>query len=1199
MASDEMNRDELVTVGVIATVYFKIKEDAGTGSFSFTFDNEYTKMNNKSAVTTTNTTLSIYQQLDNDTSLSSITVTSGGVTYQAKQTFSPTTKTYNVYLPNNVSSVDVAATPTKTTTTITSGTGSQSLSVSTMKTVEIKTKAQDNSTDTYYVKLYRLSNDADLSSLTLSGINYGTFNSNTTSYSVTVPYTTSSTTVSATPHDTKASVSGTTTKNLSVGSNTISVEVTPENCKSEYSSATNNTCTKKTYTVTVTREAASENALLSDLRVDNVQVPQFASNKFDYSLSDVVYSTGSVNVTATLADTTATIVSGTGTKNLAVGANTISVLVRAQSGHEETYTISIKRLSNDATLKSLTVTSSDGSLSESFSPSKTIYTYTVGPDVTEITVNGVKNHTGATVAGNRTYSLSEGKAEILVTAESGNTNTYVINFVRNRSTNADLSALSVQGRTLTPSTFNKDTLTYSLTVPSTVDKVNILATLADTRASKTGDGERNISVGLNPLEVHVVAEDETTDKTYTINVTKQSGDATLSNLTLSGIDFGTFTSDTTTYTVTVPYTTSSTTVSATKHDSKATIVTASSTLGNQELSVGANEIKVLVKAEDPNVTNEYKVTVTREAASDNALLSDLKVDNVQVPDFAPDRFIYNLDDVASTKSSVNITAVAQEEHAGIEGDGVQVLSTGANQLRVIVTPQSNGTPSTYTINIKKLNNDTTLKSLSVTSDDGSLSPSTFNSATKEYTYTVGPDVTEVTINGLPTDDNALVEGNNTYNPTTTSKVELIVKAEDRNVSDKYTINLVRTLSDNNNLSNLEVVDHELNETFKSEDTEYTLSVTYDTDRVNIIATLADPRGRVEGDGEKELAYGDNEFTIYAYAENGSRKPYTLTITRPRRNTSTLSGITINGVPLEGFTPDNTEYDLGTLTSDVTSLEIGVTLTDPLSSVDGDGTVELAAGDNEIEIIVTAQDGVSQTKYTLSANRTPDSNTYLSSLTVTGQDLDPVFIKTTTDYALVVNTSVTSIEVSAVPEASTSRVTTELGTINLVEDETTITITVKAEDNSTRDYHIVVTKEDDAEFITSFIYGHTIENGMIKTVAYKTKPEQLKDQLDNDNEKLEIWDKDETRLIGEDENLGTGMIVKLIVNGVEKDRKIIVVKGDVDGNGEIALLDAVMVLNHFLEKTLLTGVYYEAGNTNSDEEVALLDAVNILKIYLSE
>ena len=51
--------------------------------------------------------------------------------------------------------------------------------------------------------------------------------------------------------------------------------------------------------------------------------------------------------------------------------------------------------------------------------------------------------------------------------------------------------------------------------------------------------------------------------------------------------------------------------------------------------------------------------------------------------------------------------------------------------------------------------------------------------------------------------------------------------------------------------------------------------------------------------------------------------------------------------------------------------------------------------------------------------------------------------------------------------------------------------------------------------------------------------------------------------------------------------------------EIALLDAVMVLNHFLEKTLLTGVYYEAGNTNSDEEVALLDAVNILKIYLSE
>ena len=165
----------------------------------------------------------------------------------------------------------------------------------------------------------------------------------------------------------------------------------------------------------------------------------------------------------------------------------------------------------------------------------------------------------------------------------------------------------------------------------------------------------------------------------------------------------------------------------------------------------------------------------------------------------------------------------------------------------------------------------------------------------------------------------------------------------------------------------------------------------------------------------------------------------------------------------------------------------------------------------------------------------------------------------------------------------------------------ITLLVTAQDGSQNPYVIHVTREasEEDEYITSIEYGHIIEDGMIKTVAYKTKPEQLKDQLDNDNEKLEIWDKDETAIIGENTNLGTGMIVKLIINGIEKDRKIIVVKGDVDGNGEIALLDAVLVLNHYLEKTLLTGVYLEAADTNTDGEAALLDAVNILKIYLSE
>jgi len=257
---------------------------------------------------------------------------------------------------------------------------------------------------------------------------------------------------------------------------------------------------------------------------------------------------------------------------------------------------------------------------------------------------------------------------------------------------------------------------------------------------------------------------------------------------------------------------------------------------------------------------------------------------------------------------------------------------------------------------------------------------------------------------------------------------------------------------------------------------------------------------------------------------------------------------------------------------------------------------VVAGPNDIVIEVTSQDGNSSTPYVIHVTRTKDSNNYLSSLVVTGYDLNEEFVKTTQDYTLTVNTSVESLTITATPEVQTSTVT-GLTNVELVNDETVIEYVVTSEEGIDRKYTITVTKDDGIELITSFEYGHLIEDGMIKTVAYRTKPEQLKDQLDNENYKLQIKDKDETAIVEEETDLGTGMIVRLVVNEVEKDRKTIVVKGDVNGDGEIALLDAVIVLNHYLEKTFLTGVFLEAADTNSDGDIGLLDAVNILKIYL--
>ena len=98
-----------------------------------------------------------------------------------------------------------------------------------------------------------------------------------------------------------------------------------------------------------------------------------------------------------------------------------------------------------------------------------------------------------------------------------------------------------------------------------------------------------------------------------------STDATLSDLTLSGVDFGTFDSVTTGYTASVANDVTQTTATPTVKDDGASYVVklgdAVDGDGTVELSVGSNTITVEVTAEDGKTTKTYTVTVTRAAPS--------------------------------------------------------------------------------------------------------------------------------------------------------------------------------------------------------------------------------------------------------------------------------------------------------------------------------------------------------------------------------------------------------------------------------------------------------------------------------------------------------------------------------------------------------------------------------------------------------
>ena len=159
-----------------------------------------------------------------------------------------------------------------------------------------------------------------------------------------------------------------------------------------------------------------------------------------------------------------------------------------------------------------------------------------------------------------------------------------------------------------------------------MSQTTVTPTLNDSGASfvtKLGggtdvDGVVSLSVGSNVITVEVTAEDDETTQTYTVTVTRAepptpelSDDATLSSLTLSDIDFGTFDSTTTSYTAQVANSVSQTTVTPVVRHSEASYVVKLGGVedddGEISLVVGNNVITLEVTAEDDETTQTYTI----------------------------------------------------------------------------------------------------------------------------------------------------------------------------------------------------------------------------------------------------------------------------------------------------------------------------------------------------------------------------------------------------------------------------------------------------------------------------------------------------------------------------------------------------------------------------------------------------------------
>jgi hypothetical protein len=642
-----------------------------------------------------------------DANLESLAVDQGSL----QPAFDPDTLSYAVTVPNAVTSITVTTAAAHGSATVDNpAAAGKALNVGSNTIAIVATAEDGTTTKTYTITVTRegLPNDATLKTLVLSaGALDPVFASGTTAYTATVESNVSSITVTAEPNHPDATVDNPAAggQALVVGDTTITITVMAADGE-----------TQESYVITVTRPA---DARLEALALDhgNLQ-PPFDPDHLDYTAS-VVYAVETVKVTTARpiqSESTVDNPAANG-KALAVGSNnTIAVTVTAVDGTTtKTYTITVTRQSedyepsNDATLKALSIGSHV--LSPAFSSGFMEYTATVAYGVSSITVTAEQNDPNATVdnpaaAAGKALNVGDNTIAIKVTAEDEKTEkTYTIRVTRQApSADATLKALSLGSYALNPA-FAAGIIEYTVAVENSVSNVTATAEANDPNATvdNPAAGGKALTVGGNTIAITVTAEDGTTEKTYTIRVTRQalSNDATLTALTLSAGSLSpAFASGTPAYTATVEHIVSSITVSAEPNDPNATVDNPAA--AGKALTVGGNNtIAITVTAADGTTKKTYTITVTRQAENQDATLKTLALSSgVLSPVFSSERTAYTAE-VAYSVTSVTVTATTSQSGATVDNPAAagKALGDGNNPIPITVTAADGTTKKTYTVTV--------------------------------------------------------------------------------------------------------------------------------------------------------------------------------------------------------------------------------------------------------------------------------------------------------------------------------------------------------------------------------------------------------------------------------------------------------------------------------------------------------------------
>ena len=603
-----------------------------------------------------------------------------------------------------------------------------------------------------------------------------------------------------------------------------------------------------------------------------------------------------------------------------------------------------------------------------------------------------------------------------------------------------LSALSL-GDVVLSSEFDADTTTYTANADNEVESVTVTATAASSDATVViklngtadDDGTVDLTDGDgNVITIEVTVGDDTA--TYTVTVTRAIVEgARLSSLSLSDgatlsptFDGGTFE-----YTASVVNSVANTTVSYTKSDEATVAITPSadadpSTDGHQ-VTLGAGVTTITLNVTVGDVTNTYKVDVTKglAAADDTLSALTLTADSIALdPTFSKHTTSYSMT-VANKVLSTTVTATATEATASVEvkvGDSVSnTVSLPAGEtttINVEVTSGDQTASRTYKIEIYRMSTsgpgDSTLASLSLSGITLAFSPAV-TSYTATVPYGTGAGVsTEVTFEPNAAGATATLAENGVGAHTSPRTVALAVGET------------IITVTVDPSSATAPSRDYRITVTRQAR----TKGANADLAALSLSGITLSP------------VFDANNPDVTSYTANVPNSLLTTTVTADVADTASSD-------------PDNTGSNTGVATREIKKGE------------DTGGTVGLDPGDNVITVVVTAEDGTTTKTYTITVTKrstTGDDDATLFALSVVDNQttpmnvvLNPSFDYSVTSYTAAIPFAATDVTVTATTNSADASAATA-GNTGLVVGSTDVTVTVTAKDpNTTKVYTIAVTR----------------------------------------------------------------------------------------------------------------------------------------------